>query len=543
MQIKNPIPSRPVLLTAGITLAALAWKVILLGLNAVPFNADEAVVALMARHILQGERPIFFYGQAYMGSLDAFLVAGGFLVFGQQVWVIRWVQALLYAGFIISTIVLGKDILGSWNKGAVAGSLLIVPTVNVSLYTTASLGGYGEALLLGNLILITALRIATYVRKEMTVRPSWGLWFVLGLLAGVGLWANGFTLVFSAPAGLSVLVLFWKNRVKFSPKVWGALFLSAVLGFLAGASPWWVFALSSGFNHLIGELAGGAVAVEQDPFLVRSWNHLVSFLLLGGTVVFGFRPPWEIRWLGLPLLPFSLIFWMLSLTVWFRESFRDKEQMWGRALVNGSLAVLSAGFIFTSFGVDPSGRYFLPFAMPLALAGADVFSRIRVKIPWQIAILGGLVLYQGWGTLDCALRNPPGLTTQFDAVTQVDTHYQSELIDFLRMKGETRGYTNYWVAYPTAFLSNEELIFLPMLPYHEDLRYTARDDRYPPYHQLVTDRAAYITTRNPALDQKLVAEFRRAGVLWQENLIGDYHIFYGLSRFIRPEEMGLGKQP
>jgi hypothetical protein len=31
--------------------------------------------------------------------------------------------------------------------------LLAIPSVNVILYTTVSLGGYGEALLLGNLIL------------------------------------------------------------------------------------------------------------------------------------------------------------------------------------------------------------------------------------------------------------------------------------------------------------------------------------------------------------------------------------------------------
>ena len=60
--------------------------------NVVPFNSDEAVVALMARHILQGERPIFFYGQAYMGSADAYLVATGFWVFGEQVWVIRLIE-------------------------------------------------------------------------------------------------------------------------------------------------------------------------------------------------------------------------------------------------------------------------------------------------------------------------------------------------------------------------------------------------------------------------------------------------------------------
>src|SRR3972149_5141856 len=63
-------------------------------------NADEAVVGLMARHILQGERPTFFYGQAYLGSLDAWLVAGVFSVFGPSVLGIRLVQFGLYLALI-----------------------------------------------------------------------------------------------------------------------------------------------------------------------------------------------------------------------------------------------------------------------------------------------------------------------------------------------------------------------------------------------------------------------------------------------------------
>ncbi len=65
-------------------------------------------MALMARHILQGEHPIFFYGQAYMGSLDAYLVAAGFALLGQQVWVIRLVQVLLYLGTLFTTFLLGR---------------------------------------------------------------------------------------------------------------------------------------------------------------------------------------------------------------------------------------------------------------------------------------------------------------------------------------------------------------------------------------------------------------------------------------------------
>src|SRR5574341_1086774 len=97
----------------GAIVSAAGLKAWLIWMGAVPFNADEAIVALMARHILQGERPLFFYGQAYMGSLDAWLVAMGFAVLGQKVWVIRLVQTLLYLGTLLTTAVLGKALFNS----------------------------------------------------------------------------------------------------------------------------------------------------------------------------------------------------------------------------------------------------------------------------------------------------------------------------------------------------------------------------------------------------------------------------------------------
>jgi hypothetical protein len=119
----------------------------------------------------------------------------------------------------------------------------------------------------------------------------------------------------------------------------------------------------------------------------------------------------------------------------------------------------------------------------------------------------------------------------------------AELMAFLREKGETRGYTNYWVAYPLAFQSAEELIFIPRLPYHPDLRYTARDDRYQPYAGLVaqSDRAAYITTvHTPLLDERLRVGFQKLGITYSEATIGDYRVFYALSSPVRPELLGIG---
>jgi hypothetical protein len=133
------------------------------------------------------------------------------------------------------------------------------------------------------------------------------------------------------------------------------------------------------------------------------------------------------------------------------------------------------------------------------------------------------------------------LSTQFNAISQIDPRGSQALVSFLRQHGETRGYTNYWVAYPLAFLSHEDLIFAPRLPYHQDFRYTARDDRYAPYTQAVSraGRTAFITTHHPGLDQRIRQELSGSGVEWKETQIGDYRVFYALSRKVLIQDMRL----
>jgi 4-amino-4-deoxy-L-arabinose transferase-like glycosyltransferase len=491
------------LILAGILLLAVCWKVLLLAMDIFPFNADEAVVGLMGRHILGGALPIFFYGQAYMGSLDAFLVAGGFAIFGQQVWVIRLVQIVLYLGTIFTTMLLGKRIKGQVRTGIIAGLLLAIPTVNVTLYTTVSLGGYGEALLLGNLIILSGLHIL-----DDETAPSGSamrmLPWLLGwaFLVGLGLWANGITLIYSLPMGLLLAWRLIKQARVLGRRGGIAVLVVLLFGFLLGSLPWWLHALQNGLDFLLRELSGSAVAVESGTWWQRSLIHLQNLLLLGGTVIFGFRPPWEVRWLALPLLPILLTFWCAVVFSFMRSTRSAHPEHRFYRIWLGVGLTLCAGFVFTSFGVDPSGRYFLPLAVPLALASAEMVPMVVKQVRWQALVVALVMLYQGWGTIDCAFRYPPGITTQFDATTVIDHRTMPELIDFLQTQGETRGYTNYWIAYPLAFNSQEQLIYVPRLPYHQDLRYTTRDDRYAPYDEVVgqSDRVAYITSNTPVLD-------------------------------------------
>lgn len=531
-------------------LLAIALRVWLEFVNAVPFNADEAVVGLMARHILQGERPIFFYGQAYMGSLDAYLIAIGFWLFGQQVWVMRLVQLMLYLATMITTAWLGKAIFKTWQAGAISALLLSIPTVNTTLYTTATLGGYGEALLIGNLILLTGVKINAHYQKG-ELPPLW-LWTVEGFLVGLGLWAFGITLIYSIPVGIFLVwrSFTWLKRSFLGQRLnsltrfgWHA-FLPCAIGLLVGSAPWLGYASHNGFTRLVGELGGGAIAgVERLAWLSQVGQHLMNLFVLGLTVVFGLRPPWEVRWLGLPLLPFVLMFWLVVLWFSLKRLLREPLSSSPAWMLFGVGVALVAGFIFLPFGADPSGRYFVPLAVPLALFAAEFLFDLHGKIGrWTWGLLAIILIYNLWGTVQCALANPPGLTTQFNSITQVDHTYDARLMDFLRDRNEMYGYTDYWIGYPLAFLSQEEIIYVPRLPYHLDFRYTDRDDRYPPYDEAVKNvrRAAFITANHPELDNYLRNKFFNKGVDWQEKRIGDYVIFYNLTEKIGPQEIGLG---
>ncbi len=521
-------------ITVLILILGIVLRLGLLGKGLFPFNADEAIVALMARHILQGDWPLFFYGQAYMGSLDASLVALGFALFRQEVLVIRLIQVLIYTLTILTSIILARRILRSHLAALVAGLILAVPAVNLILYTTVSLGGYGEALLIGNLIILISLQILDLPRRFI-VYPLWG--FVVGL----GFWTFGLTLVYSLP----VAIILWRRLRNDLDKgmILRRVGMTAV-GLIIGLAPVIGWSAKHGSSALVRELAGSAIAgVSGVGFLPQVLLNLRNLFLFGPTVILGLRPPWDPSPLFVLGIPLVLAFWFAVFVDFVRRRRDQRAQGSGSHMLVGMSIVLVIGYLLTPFGADPSGRYFLPLSIPLALAGGSFVAQgswpRRTAYRW--VLLTGLLIFHIGAVLEAGERPGPGYTTQFDAVTRIDHSYDQALIDFLTQNGEAYGYSTYWVSFPLAFLSQEQLIFIPRLPYHPDLRYTARDDRYRPYGLEVQShpRHAFITAGPPALDLILAEAFTDSGLEWSETIIGDYHVYYKLSRSISIDELGL----
>lgn len=523
-------------ITGLLLLGAAAWKAVFLVWDRFPFNSDEAIVGLMARHILNGARPVFFYGQSYMGSLDAWLTAGGFAVFGQQVWVIRLVQGLLYLATVSLTMLMVWRISASRVAVLVTGLLLAFPTVNVLLYTTVSLGGYNEALLFGSLTLL--LSVEQHIQQQHTGRISIWLFAAWGLAAGLGVWANYLTLVYILPGAVFELWLLYKGgqTSRTRPAIH---LLVAALGVVTGSIPLWTAAFQQGVGEFFNATLRFGFSANGAGIWLTAAEHVRNFLLFGIPVLIGIRPPWEFSWLALPLIPFVLAIWGWFLLKGLRGLARRGGSSPIRFLLWGTTLAFLLAFCFSYFGADPSGRYFLPMYVLAAVGMGLYFSLPRRKL--ELAAVGIIVMFHVVTTFQCAVKTSPGFTTQFTDASRIDHRYDDDLIRFLENEGELLGYSNYWVTYPLAFLTGEQILFVPALPYEMKLGYNQRDDRYPQYTGLVrqADHPAYIITRQPGLDFTLRAAFEQQGITWLEKTIGDYHIFYQLSKNVHPADLGL----
>ncbi|MBI5667358.1 MAG: glycosyltransferase family 39 protein [Chloroflexi bacterium] len=514
----------------AILLLALLARVLLLASGSVSFHADEAVVALMARHILQGARPVFFYGQAYMGSLDAWLVAIGFRLLGESVLTVRVVQSALYllvvaTGYLVAWRLSERRIVAT-----AAGLALAVPTVNVALYTTATLGGYNEVLLLGHLVLLFGYEVS-----HERPRSIWR-WALLGLCAGLGWWTHGLIAVYAVP--VAVMILYRVVRLPIGTRSIVSLHIVvALIAFIIGSAPWWIFDLQTGgaaistflTNRQTGTFAGIGLPYVPPP------QRALGLLVVGLPALIGLRVPWSAAYF-LPAIG-ALVALVYAVALYRLARVYNPLKPDARALIFGMLGLFLLLFVASSFGADPTGRYFLPLALPLGIVlgmlidGLYVGARHAVplrRLPvLPVALVALVIGYHAAGQIVAATM-PPGFTTQFDPVSHIPNDYDTDLIAFLDANNLHHGYTTYWIAFRLAFLSSERLQYSSALPYKADLSYNAADNRYRPYADATdrADQAAYITANVPALNQRLESAFAAQGLRYRQERIGPFTVYY-----------------
>jgi 4-amino-4-deoxy-L-arabinose transferase-like glycosyltransferase len=505
-------------------LAAAGLKLFILPLSRMPFDSDEAILLLMARHILQGERPLFFYGEEYGGSFDSYLIAFFYNVFGDTIAVGRLVQSLEYLAGMAFTYALARRLLPGTRLGPLAALwLMAIPPLLMSTWTTPAVL-YAIVICLGSIILYLGYRLLW----EDADRP--GRWLVFGAVAGLSFWTFGILVAYLLP----VFILFlWRFR----PRRWPSYLLGAA-GFFLCSLPWWMQAT-----------AGLGVVTSQDlPEGIPSIPMRV-FAFLGLTIptFFGFRDPWspQVNW---PVLAAAVaIFYLLAILYAIPRARRadraaPQVESIGFALLAIQALVWALLYFGTRFSLDATGRYILVLYPALFIVAGLFIERIgRWRSSLAIGLLVALLAFNLASHIRAVQTVPPGITAQMNPALQFGNEYDQALIDFVTAHGG-RGYSHHWISYKIAFLSRDQAILAAHLPYRSDLYWNPRDDRYPPYTAAVAaslDRV-YVTHREPHLETYLQNAFAERGIVYHTQDIGPYRVYYDLSAAISPQEIGLG---
>lgn len=257
-------------------LLALALRVFLTVHTRGIIDGDEALVGIQAQRILHGDFPVYFYGQAYMGSLEAYLVALLFAIFGSSVWTLRAEPVLLSAGVVWLT----------WKLAEILTETTTLPQTTRRLFMTIAAlcaafpplydgviegrtyGGFIEMLIVILLLLISTIRLTRRWFGGASTRELIWRWVGLGFLMGLGFWI--YPLIASAVLATVLWILgacaleMWRRRSGTETRAWWQPARELLLAFCG---------IPTGLIGMAPALAWGAT---------HQWANITYVFNLGG---------------------------------------------------------------------------------------------------------------------------------------------------------------------------------------------------------------------------------------------------------------------
>ena len=327
-------------------------------------DPDTGIVALMAKHISEGRHfPLFFYGQAYMGTLEPALSALFCFLLGCSGLAVNLGTVCFSAAFLVSVFLWAREA-GGATAGIAALAYCAIGPAAFYYFQFIPRGGYPAALFFATLAIWLSVRIAA--RPDA---PRIRTVFLLGLIAGLAWWTTPITTAALLAAGFVLLVRF---RLRLFS--WRIL-APGLAGFIAGSAPFWIwncandwafldFIIHSGGGHFtsgIRHLAtkfGKFLGIGSAPALLV----YTGFLIYTAAVVLALRQP----------------------------SGASTRYALLAAMVYPALSALL--YVQSRFAEFNTLRYFQPFVAPLAVIVGTATARLAKKWPHGLGWAPLLVL-------------------------------------------------------------------------------------------------------------------------------------------------------
>lgn len=464
-------------------------------------DSDEAIVGLMAKHILEGRGiPVFYYGQHYMGSLEPLLVAAAFSIFGSSSLVLRAVPLAVSLLLIPLLYLLGREA-GGRRAGLIAALLCALPPAPLVEWSSKPRGGFIEVVWISAWCLWLALRWT-----KNGVPRLWQSFFI-GAVLGLGWWVNNQIIFTIATVGIiwGVVILLSRESLLGRIRLGVTHALCGLTGFVAGGAPFWIYNVTNNFVSF--SLFGPA----EKPI-----ENGIGFIKNGLPIIIGAKRFWTTTeiWSGDCIVASLLYGWVIGRIY---RGFLGERRVWLVAMMP-ILFILLTGVIFSlsSFGwLSMAPRYLLPLYPALFLLIAIGFSTVGrlesiLGIAAFIAFHLSSIVVGGWPL--------PGEPIVYGEDRVARNH--APLIEWLEKEKIEWVRTNYWIGYRLAFETDERVRFLVLGKPHE-----TRIAEYEKLgHQVDQSQIAYVLTthQGPVIEQSL----RALSISYERAEVGSYVILY-----------------
>jgi len=500
-------------------------------------DSDSAVTGLMGLHILQGKDfPLFFYGQAYMGSLEAILAALSFKLFGFSASALSLVPTAFWGAFLTAQYFLVKRVFGRLTAH-LSTLLLAFPTSFMAFMIPKAWGNYTANLFLGTIILLLSYKIAG-LEKRADHRTK--TMTTLGLLSGLALWTNFGSLIFILTGWLFLLI---KDYKIVRDRSWRGY----MGGVAVGLFPLLLFnAFPIAGSRLLGFPLKDSSCWQTLKFLTTSgqpwrvkliwgFGNLVKVVTICLPIILGAQ--FTTGYYLIPTLSkLVLVFWVIATGwyVWVKDQLFRKIASFRKVpfdevfklypLVLGGLLIFN--YCFGNFFFSPDQpRYLLPLYLVFPVLAAQFLLWVKSKNLTLFASLLVLVVVHN-------VYAEYGLHLEFSPFAKRPNR-DTQLIEVLQDLKLNRVYAGYWTAFPIIFGTQEEIIASP--------KYGPGNlERYPNYTRMVDASAdpAYIfpkqVTEKEGECELIFKEVTGdGGVSYDFAETKEFRIYYHLSQDIR----------
>lgn len=491
-------------------------------------DADEAIVGLMGKHILEGRGvPTFYYGQHYMGSLEGICASIVFRLLGISSFTLQLVPLVFSLVLVYLMYLLGRSV-GGVTVGRVAALLCAVPPAPLIVWSFKARGGFIELLVIGALSLLFTVRWLKKTSTNLTYPAL--IWLTLG----VGWWVNNQIVYFIVPIGLfGALKSFASLRAgRLSLVQVGKLSVVSVVSFCVGSAPYWIYNVRHGFPSL--GMFGFAPLSDMREYFIGLFSNALPIIL-------GAKHFWEndSAFPGATLVVSGVYATLFCSVLWARRSSLG-------ALRNASLDRIEPLEIFlffipftcvvfavSSFGwLSQAPRYLLPLYVGVFVVCGWfvrlVSSRSKVLGCLSVLVLVGLNLASAYA----GGRAIPGEPVVFNGERVSRDH--SEIIGRLKALGIHKIRTNYWIGYRLAFETNEDVTFL-VFEAPKQIRISEYEQLERPHDRITTPLVLVPSERDV-----FAPGLRKLGYSFKEEKVSGYSLLYDIS-LMEPRGTQIGR--